>query len=75
MELGPHTYEVYLYVGDDAGARTYAVEHRFHERPDVETVRLLFEEAREHFEVVYGPAVEAEDFAVRVLCLGRPERC
>jgi hypothetical protein len=34
---------------DERGERTYVTEHQFLERPDVETVKCLFDEARPPF--------------------------
>ena len=69
MRIGPHKYEGYYWLADEAGEFTYAVEHRFLERPDVETVKALFEEAKDHFAVVYDDESAPEDFIVRVTCL------
>ena len=69
MRIGPHKYEVYYWLADEAGELTYAVEHRFLERPDVETVKALFDEAKQHFSIVYDDESTPEDFMVRVKCL------
>ena len=66
MELGADKYEVFLYLADERGDCTHATEHRFLERPDVETVKVLFDEAKREFAVVYGDDVTPEDFHVRV---------
>ena len=64
MELGIEQFELYLYVADARGECTYATEHRFLERPDAETVKLLFDEAKRHFQLVFDDEVVPEDFAV-----------
>jgi hypothetical protein len=66
MQLGTDKFEVYLYVADSDGECTYATEHRFLERPDAETVKVLFDEAKRHFRLVYDGDAEPGDFAVRV---------
>ena len=71
MQLGNDKFEVYLYVADGRGECAYATEHRFLERPDAETVKVLFDEARRHFRLVYDELAEPEDFEVRVRHLGR----
>src|SRR3954452_8178378 len=52
MQLGTDKFEVYLYVADADGDCTYATEHRFLERPDAETVKVLFDEAKRHFRLL-----------------------
>ena len=69
MDIGPDTYEVYLYLADERGGCSYAIEHRFPERPDVETVRCLLEEARDHFRVLYDEFPSPEDVTVAVTCV------
>jgi hypothetical protein len=69
MQLGTDKYEVYLYVADADGECTYATEHRFLERPDAETVKVLFDEAKRHFRLVFDDHAVPEDFAVRVRVL------
>jgi len=66
MQLPADKFEVYLYVADADGDCTYATEHRFLERPDAETVKVLFDEAKRHFRLVYDDAAAPADFAVRV---------
>jgi hypothetical protein len=43
----------------------YTVEHWFAERPGIETVAGLFEEAKRDFATLY-PGVDAENFSVEV---------
>ena len=74
MDLGTEQFELYLFVGDTCGERIYATEHRFLERPDAETVKLLFDEAKRHFRLVYDDETAAEDFAVRLRHLDPDER-
>ena len=69
MELGPDKFKVFLYLADERGDCTYSTEHRFLERPDVATIRCLFDEAKQHYGVVYGQDAIPEDFAVRVAYL------
>jgi hypothetical protein len=71
-------YEVYLRVADDDEECVYLVEHWFIDRPAIETIAALFEEAKRDFAVVY-PDVQADDFSVEVRRLRprdnhRPER-
>ena len=66
MELGAEKFEVFFYLADERGERTYVTEHHFLERPDVETVKCLFDEARHHFSVLYEGDATPEDFEVRV---------
>jgi hypothetical protein len=66
MELGAEKYAVFLYLADERGERTYVNEHRFLERPDVETVKCLFEEAKRHFWLLYEGDARPEDLEVRV---------
>ncbi len=72
MELGADKFEVYLFLADERGDCTYATEHRFLERPDVETVKVLFDEAKREFAIVYGDEVTPEDFSVRVTYVEDP---
>lgn len=67
MDIGAHTYEVTLYLAGEAGGCHYAVEHRFHERPDVETVRCLLDEAREHYRVIFDGEPDDDDITVNVM--------
>ncbi len=66
MELGAEKFEVFVYLADERGERTYVTEHRFLERPEVETVKCLFDEARRHFWLLYEGDARAEDSEVRV---------
>ncbi|HKP89063.1 MAG TPA: hypothetical protein VJT75_03730 [Thermoleophilaceae bacterium] len=67
MDIGAHTYEVTLYLTGETGGCRYAVEHRFHQRPDVETVRLLLDEAREHYRVLFDIDPTDDDITVNVM--------
>lgn len=67
MDIGAHTYEVTLYLTGDAGDRRYSVEHRFHERPDVETVRCLLDEAREHYSLLFDDETAPDEVSVDVM--------
>jgi len=59
-------YEVYLRVADSNDDNcVYLIEHWFTERPEIETVAALFDEAKRAFAVLY-PDVEPEDFSVEV---------
>lgn len=58
-------YEVYLYVADSDNDCVYRIEHWFPDRPEVETIAALFDEAKRDFGVLY-PDVVAEDFSVEV---------
>ena len=66
MDLGREKFELYIYLADERGDFAYSTEHRFLERPDVETVKALLDEAREHFSVVYEDMVSAGDVMVRL---------
>jgi hypothetical protein len=57
--------EVYIFVGDDEGDAWFKTNHRFVERPAVDTVKALLDEARSHFAVLY-PGVEPTDFSVEI---------
>jgi hypothetical protein len=74
MDLGIEQFELYLYVADGDGEYTYETEHRFLERPDAETVKVLFDEAKRHFRLVYDDEVVPEDFEVSVRHLMPHER-
>jgi hypothetical protein len=66
MDGGIERYEVFLRVtdgGDDQ--HLYLVEHWFHDRPGVETVKALFDEAKRDFAVLY-PDAEADDYSVEI---------
>ena len=59
---------MYVYVSDTAGdddLHRYTVEHWFRDKPGIETVAALLEEAKRDFTVLY-PEVEAENFDVEV---------
>ena len=66
MDLGRDKFELYIYLADERGELAYSTEHRFLERPDVETVKALLEEAREHYSVMYDGLPEPEDVMVRI---------
>ena len=61
-------FEVYVYVSDAAGdddLHRYTIEHWFRDKPDIETVAALLEEARRDFSMLY-PDVDGENFDVEV---------
>ena len=61
-------FEVYLYVADAREGEDvyrYTIEHWFTDRPEIETIAALFEEAKRDFSVLY-PDVEAENFDVEI---------
>lgn len=59
-------YEVYLRVADCSEDNcVYLIEHWFTERPEIETVAALFDEAKRAFAVLY-PDVEPEGFSVEI---------
>ena len=61
-------FELYLYVADARGEddlHRYTVEHWFEDRPDIETVAALFEEAKRDFSLLY-PDAEAENYDVEL---------
>lgn len=59
-------YEVYLRVSDGGqDPHLYMTEHWFPDRPAVETVKALLDEAVRDYDVLF-PAVDAEDFSVEV---------
>jgi hypothetical protein len=61
-------FEVYLYVADAREGEDlfrYTIEHWFTDRPEIETIAALFEEAKRDFAVLY-PSAEAENFDVEV---------
>jgi hypothetical protein len=59
-------YEVFLRVSDsEDDQHLYLVEHWFADRPDVETVKALFDEAKRDFSVLY-PSVDGDDFSVEI---------
>jgi len=59
-------YEVFLRISDskDDGC-LYVIEHWFAERPEIETVAALFEEAKRDFGALY-PDLEHDDYSVEV---------
>ena len=58
-------YEVLFRVADADEASLYLTEHWFADRPGIETVNGLFDEAKREFAALY-PDVEPEDFSVEV---------
>ena len=66
MDLGRDKFELYIYLADERGELAYSTEHRFLERPDVETVKALLDEARQHYSVMYDGLPEPEDVMVRI---------
>ncbi len=58
-------YELFLRVADDEDESVYLNEEWFENRPAVETIAALFEEAKRDFAALY-PGVEAGDFSVEV---------
>lgn len=59
-------YELFLRVADDSDdAHLYLVEEWFVDRPTVETIRALLDEAKRDFAALYAP-IEAGDFSVEV---------
>ena len=76
MDLGRDKFELYIYLADERGELAYSTEHRFLERPDVETVKALLDEARQHYSVMYDGLPEPEDVMVRIGYRDEPrERC
>ena len=58
-------YEVFLRIADgDDDHCLYMIEHWFADRPEIETVSALFDEAKRDFVALY-PDLEPEDFSVR----------
>jgi hypothetical protein len=64
----PPSIEVYIFVGDEDGDAWFKTNHRFAERPAIDTVKALLDEARTHFAVLY-PEIEATDFSVELAYL------
>jgi hypothetical protein len=65
---GAERFELYLYVSDshdDDDLHRYTVEHWFEDRPEIETIAALFEEAKRDFSLLY-PDVEAENYDVEL---------
>ena len=59
-------YEVFLRVSDSTDDQhLYLVEHWFAERPGVETVKALLDEAKRDYALLY-PHVEADDYSVEI---------
>lgn len=59
-------YELYLRVAESDDDRClYLVEQWFSEKPSIETVAALFDEAKRDYDVLY-PDDPAEDFSVEV---------
>jgi hypothetical protein len=58
-------YELFLRVADDEDECVYLNEEWFADRPAVETIAALFDEAKRDFAALY-PGVEAGDFSVEV---------
>jgi len=65
--------EVYIFVADEEGDAWFKTNHRFAERPAVDTVKALLDEARSHFSVLY-PEVEPADFSVEIAYLDDEKR-
>ncbi len=64
----PERFEVYVYVADareGEDLHRYTVEHCFSDKPGIETVAALLEEAKRDFSILY-PDVEAENFDVEI---------
>ncbi len=66
MELGAEKFEVFFYLADGRGSAPTSSSTTSLERPDVETMKCLFDEARRHFSVLYEGDATPEDFEVRV---------
>jgi hypothetical protein len=67
-------FEVSIYIADaheDEDDFRYTVEHGFTDRPGIETIKALFEEAKHEFAILY-PGVEAESFSIYVHRLPPP---
>jgi hypothetical protein len=60
-------FEVYVYLADRVEDDTcrYTIEHWFTERPDIETVAALLDEARRDFARLY-PDVTVENASINV---------
>jgi len=58
-------YEVFFRIADEDDDCLYLIEHWFADRPGIDTIAALFDEAKNDFGVLY-PDTEAEDFAVEV---------
>ena len=59
-------YEVFLRVADSEDDNSlYMIEHWFAERPEIETIAALFDEAKRDFATLY-PDVEPEHLSVQV---------
>lgn len=59
-------YEVFLRVAEsDDDKCLYLVEHWFSEKPSIETIAALFDEAKRDYEALY-PDEPADDYSVEV---------
>lgn len=59
-------YELFLRLADDDDdGHLYLVEEWFVDRPTVETISALLDEAKRAFAALYGP-VDAGDFSVEI---------
>jgi hypothetical protein len=60
-------YEVYLRVSSDSDEDRclYTIEHWFADKPGIDTIRALFDEAKRDYDVLF-PDDPAEDFSVQV---------
>lgn len=64
--IGEETYELFLRVCEsDESAMLYLIEHWFAEKPGIETIAALFEEAKRDYAALY-PDTPAEDFSVEL---------
>jgi hypothetical protein len=65
---GVERFEIYVYVADgkeEEDLHRYVIEHWFSDKPEIETIAELFEEAKRDFSALY-PDVEAENFDVEI---------
>jgi hypothetical protein len=63
---GNDKYEVFLRVSDSSDDQhLYLVEHWFADRPGVETIKALLDEARRDYAVLY-PDAHADDYSVEI---------
>jgi hypothetical protein len=59
-------FELYLFVADAIDdLHRYTVEHWFEDRPGIETIAALFDEAKRDFSMLY-PDVDAENYLVEL---------
>jgi hypothetical protein len=66
-------FEIYIYVADAREGEDlyrYTIEHWFTDRPDIETIAALLEEAKRDFSILY-PDAEGENFDVEIHRLRR----